>query len=76
MDKLKLVSTWSSEELGSGSLTCVVEGLLLQGCNFDGRRLNDASKDDLPFVPVPKCHLAWMGTVRYFKTPFLSVGSV
>ncbi|KAJ3042257.1 Cytoplasmic dynein 2 heavy chain 1 [Rhizophlyctis rosea] len=60
MDSLKLVSTWSAQELSSAALKVSVEGLFLQGCNFDGARLSEAGPDDPVSVTVPTCHLAWL----------------
>jgi len=38
-----------------------VEGLLLQGCSFDGEKLSDAYADAAELLLVPKCTFAWIG---------------
>lgn len=60
MDALKLATSWSNSGLPPAPLPMTIEGLLLQGCNFDGSRLSEAHAEDPTFVPAPLCNLAWV----------------
>ena len=63
IDSLMLCSTWIKSEISSSPIKCQVEGLLLQGCRFDGTRLTELTPDDPTFIPVPICNIAWMPNV-------------
>ncbi|KAL2914266.1 hypothetical protein HK105_206212 [Polyrhizophydium stewartii] len=60
MDSLRLVSTWNAMELKDCPLRVSVQGMLLQGCNFNGERLSESSSNDPIFVAVPVCHMGWV----------------
>lgn len=41
-----------------------LDGLLLQGCEFDGRRMvdiRDASGSSRELISLPACYVAWVG---------------
>lgn len=57
MDTLQLVSSWDKSE---GPLAVKVEGLLVQGCRFDGSRLLEAEPNDPIFSSIPVFNLAWL----------------
>jgi dynein heavy chain 2, cytosolic len=63
MDEFILISTWSKSEISQAALSIAVDGLLLQGCNFDGMRLSECSSDDASQSTVPTTFLAWMPKV-------------
>jgi dynein heavy chain 2 len=63
IDELKLVSSFEAAKL-PGATTVQLEGLCLQGCEFDGRRMvdiRDAGGNSRELVPLPACYLAWIG---------------
>ncbi|XJO78526.1 hypothetical protein BDV3_002952 [Batrachochytrium dendrobatidis] len=60
MDSLQLVSEWNLNELKNCPLRIAVQGLLLQGCNFDGERLLEANVNDPIFVTAPTCYIGWV----------------
>ncbi|KAI8896032.1 dynein heavy chain and region D6 of dynein motor-domain-containing protein [Globomyces pollinis-pini] len=61
MDTLKLISSWrNSTEESSYVYKVTVEGILIQGCNFDGERLSEATPNDPIFNTVPAFQLAWV----------------
>jgi len=76
IDTLKLVATWDPRLLSSSKppLTVQIDGLLLQGCNFDGEKLFDASADGPELLAIPKCTIAWIGKDE--KDPYSEDGSV
>lgn len=59
MDSLRLMSEWSSAGLSS-PLKVTVEGLLIQGCRFDGANLSEVESDDPIFAKVPTFQLGWV----------------
>lgn len=59
MDTLKLVSSWSSGELAS-PIKVSVEGILIQGCKFDGSQLIETEPSDPILAQVPQFQLAWL----------------
>jgi hypothetical protein len=63
IDSLMLCSTWTPSEISTSPIKCQIEGLMLQGCRFDGTRLTELTSDDPTFIPVPMCHIAWMPNV-------------
>ncbi|KAJ3088912.1 Cytoplasmic dynein 2 heavy chain 1 [Quaeritorhiza haematococci] len=73
MDELKLVSTWGSGNTLSTPVVASIEGLYLQGCNFDGVRLSEASANDPSFVPAPVCHVAWVSKAANHNDGHLEV---
>lgn len=35
-------------------------GLYLQGCSFDGKRLNDIKDSDSELIQMPTCYMGWI----------------
>lgn len=64
MDSLKLVSSWN-HSLTSSAIKVTVDGVLIQGCRFDGQNLTDAESSDPIFAKVPVFQLAWVPEVSY-----------
>jgi dynein heavy chain 2 len=63
IDELKLVSSFDAAKL-PGSTTIQLEGLSLQGCEFDGRRMvdiRDTGGNSRELILLPACFLAWIG---------------
>ncbi|KAJ3098912.1 Cytoplasmic dynein 2 heavy chain 1 [Phlyctochytrium planicorne] len=60
MDELVLYSTWSRSDISHAALSVAVDGLLLQGCSFDGLRLSESSTDDPSYQKAPICYIAWV----------------
>ncbi|KAI9209802.1 uncharacterized protein BJ171DRAFT_594818 [Polychytrium aggregatum] len=60
MDNLHLLSTWKPANIPSNMFTVAIQGLLLQGCIFDGSNLTPATASDPPFQIVPTCYIAWV----------------
>lgn len=58
MDTLELMSSWKSEKLAQSC--AYVNGLLIQGAQFDGKNLSDVGADALPTSKVPTVQLAWL----------------
>ena len=62
IDELKLVSSFESGKVPRAT-TVMVEGLWLQGCDFDGKRtcdLKDAGQTS-EVIQLPVCYMAWVG---------------
>ena len=64
MDDFILMSYWSKSDVSSHPVYIAVEGLLVQGCQFDGLRLTEVSPEDPNLTPVPTSYLAWVPKVR------------
>ncbi|KAJ3141233.1 Cytoplasmic dynein 2 heavy chain 1 [Geranomyces variabilis] len=60
MDGLRLATTWGSTPVPGQSLSVSIDGLLLQGCTFDGKRLSEAQAEDPTFATAPLCNIAWI----------------
>lgn len=63
IDELKLVSTFEVGKL-QGETAITLEGLSLQGCEFDGRRMVDireAGASSRELILLPACYIAWIG---------------
>ncbi|KAI8925894.1 dynein heavy chain and region D6 of dynein motor-domain-containing protein [Entophlyctis helioformis] len=73
MDSLRLLSTWNPSELKDCPLKVSVNGVLLQGCNFNGDRLSEAGTNDPIFTVVPTCHMGWVSEVSIKSTGKLEV---
>lgn len=63
IDSLELCSTWNASEIKNSPIRCQVEGLILQGCGFDGSKLTELDTDDPTYSSVPLCNLAWIPQV-------------
>ncbi|KAL6598153.1 dynein heavy chain and region D6 of dynein motor-domain-containing protein [Neocallimastix sp. 'constans'] len=69
LDELHLISSWRGEEIskyvseedkGEGNCIVQVKGLLLQGGNFDGKRLSSMSLGESYICEVPVCYISWL----------------
>jgi len=61
IDDLKLVSSFERNKLSSATAV-QLEGLWLQGCEFDGKQLTDIrDQAGSELVAVPPCHVGWIG---------------
>jgi len=63
IDELKLVSSFEQNKIGGGT-AIALEGLWLQGCDFDGRSLtdiSDSSANARELIPLPPCFVGWIG---------------
>lgn len=59
IDELKLVSAFEAAKVPKATAV-QVEGLWLQGCAFDGRRMADSRDAAEELVLLPTCHMAWI----------------
>lgn len=62
IDELKLVSSFEQGKVPR-STAVMVEGLWLQGCDFDGKKMadiRDASQTS-EVIQLPVCYMAWVG---------------
>lgn len=58
IDELKLVSAFETNKVPRDN--CIqVEGLWLQGCDFDGKRMNDSSSTQ-ELIQLPICYMGWI----------------
>jgi len=58
IDTLRLVSSWTSNY--SSPFKVHVQGVVIQGCKFDGIRLTEAESSDPIFTTIPKFELGWI----------------
>jgi len=59
IDELKLVSSFEQGRIQSNGII-QVEGLFLQGCAFDGARMNEIRGKASEVIQLPTCNLAWI----------------
>ncbi|KAJ3022561.1 Cytoplasmic dynein 2 heavy chain 1 [Thoreauomyces humboldtii] len=59
IDDLRLATTWG-EGPASNLTTVTIDGLLLQGCTFNGKRLSESQAEDPTFVQAPLCKVTWV----------------
>ncbi|EGD76743.1 dynein heavy chain isotype 1B [Salpingoeca rosetta] len=60
MDSLRLVCEWNADKIANTHVSCRVQGLLIQGCMFDGTRLHVAERDSPTFAPLPHVCVGWV----------------
>jgi dynein heavy chain 2, cytosolic len=60
MDSLKLVSNWTASDLEGCPITVTAQGMLIQGCKYDGASLSEADQNDPIFSMVPNFVLGWV----------------
>merc|ERR1711916_273413 len=60
MDNLKLICSWNPAHLGSAPVKCVLEGLSMQGCVFEGDALAEMSAESTSIVPCPNVTIAYV----------------
>jgi len=64
IDELKLVSSFEPKKIPPAT-AIQLEGLWLQGCDFDGKRMADIIDSQGGFqselISLPKCHVGWIG---------------
>jgi hypothetical protein len=59
---MKLVSSFESNKVNPQA-GVQLDGLWLQGCDFDGAKLNeirDTSGSSSEIIQLPVCHIAWI----------------
>jgi len=64
IDELKLVSSFEAGKIGKDT-AIQLEGLWLQGSDFDGKRLadiKDQGGSSAELLPLPACYVAWVGS--------------
>lgn len=54
------------EGRGSKGNDLKISGLKVAGCNFDGRKLTEKSKDDPVLMDIPLCRITWYEKVSFF----------
>jgi hypothetical protein len=62
IDEMKLVSSFEKGKI-SPDAGVQLDGLWLQGCDFDGARLNeirDTSGSSSELIQLPICNIAWI----------------
>jgi len=63
IDELKLVSSFEPNKVSKN--TCIqLDGLWLQGCEFDGRRMidiKDTGGNTRELIALPTCFIGWIG---------------
>ena len=63
VDELTLACVWGEGSKSQlGSVTCVLQGLVLQGALFSGGFLAEAKFDTPSVVPLPSCTIAFIPT--------------
>jgi len=60
IDQLKLVSSWKSNSFPDAKHQVKIEGLLLEGCSFDGNKLIENERTSSSVSNVSLCSLAWI----------------
>jgi hypothetical protein len=65
VDDLVLATRWQSRE------GLVVDGLLMQGFQFDGKRISDIDADAPEFIPAPFCSFVWEPSASVRSPPIL-----
>jgi dynein heavy chain 2 len=61
IDSLRLTASWEPSLLSKASVKVTVEGMLLQGCLFEGSKLSALRPDSALFAPLPNVTLAYVG---------------
>ena len=61
IDELRLVSAWNSELLEKEPTSIRLDGLLMQGAEFNGKELSMPEADAHELVEAPECTIAWVG---------------
>ena len=64
MDTLVLNTSWSGEVKHSKNNSIKISGLQLEGCSFDGGRLNESAPDSPSVTAFPPCYIAWIPRVN------------
>lgn len=60
IDSLKFACVWKGGSVPGAKLSATIAGLQLEGCTFDGTRLNEMMQDSPSCVEVPPCTVAWV----------------
>jgi dynein heavy chain 2 len=66
IDSLKLVSSWNESELSGVAVKVKLEGLLVQGCRFEGQQVLECTSDDNALNAAPICYAAWVPQVTQY----------
>jgi dynein heavy chain 2 len=64
MDTLVLNTSWSGEVKHGKNISIKITGLQLEGCSFDGGRLNESATDSPSVTAFPSCSIAWIPQVN------------
>lgn len=78
MDELKLATSWRSSGVDNASVSVKINGLLLEGCMFDGSRLVETHSNSPSVTSVSSCSIAWVPEVSsfpFYRTFFHSATS-
>lgn len=59
IDELKLVSAFEANKVPRDS-GVQVEGMWMQGCEFDGKRMNDIQNSSQELISLPTCYMGWI----------------
>ena len=59
IDELKLVSSFEQGKISANG-AIQIEGLFLQGCAFDGAKINEIRGQAIEVLQLPICTLAWI----------------
>jgi len=63
IDELKLVSSFENTKIRKDTAVAL-DGLWLQGCEFDGKKLIDIKDNgglSRELISLPTCHIGWIG---------------
>lgn len=74
IDSLKLTAAWDSSLLSRAAIKVDIEGMLLQGCLFEGGALSALRPESSLFMGMPNVTLAYISQVflapAFFLSPF------
>ena len=60
-------------EISTLYLYLQIEGLLLEGCSFDGTMITENDRSSTSVSNVPECSIAWIAKVSVFNFFFFSI---
>ena len=73
IDNLHLVNSWNASDIHSPN-RLAIDGLILQGCKFDGERISDSVAENPTFTNVPTLYITFADSSKdslnnYHKVP-------